>query len=60
MHILDGQKVCDTEAHLTGYVDVVHVRTFGWANTFDGVTSWDGWLDLNDHQQLDLIVSSLS
>jgi hypothetical protein len=53
---VDGAKSRDVAVELTGYVEVIEVRTVGAVIRMDGVTSWDGYLNgLSEHEQRRLV-----
>jgi len=52
---VDGLKRLEARVRLTGYVDVAEIRTMGGVSHMDGVTSWDGYLVLPQHNLFDLV-----
>jgi hypothetical protein len=44
-------------AELTGYVDVIDVKTIGASLTMDGNTSWDGWISELEGTSLPVVFS---
>jgi hypothetical protein len=53
---VDGIKSRNIAVELTGYVEVVEVRTVGAVTRMDGVTSWDGYINgLSEHEQHRLV-----
>jgi hypothetical protein len=51
---VDGVRY-GANAELKSYVDVTEVKTFGASSTFDGPTSWDGWISDLEGTSLPLI-----